>query len=295
MKATLNTNNIRFYTHQLRDEQVSKYVLYGLPKIDTNEIRNKLKEHDLQPTKIVEMTIRNKKNNDHCLYMIAFLKKDRVTLSDLNNVRVISYIRVNWDHYRNTRNGPTQCTNCLRFGHGANNCAMETRCLRCGENHKSKECPHIVNMNDDRPKIPIEKLCCALCKGNHTASYQKCPKRIEIINNRKKNNVNKPKQNGIKSFQHAPQLDNFNFPQLNNVNKNVNNKQAWINFNESNASSTPSDLNETVIEKQQLLNSEELFEIFLEMTNSLSSAKTRLEQIQMLSKIALKYSNPNLK
>lgn len=58
-----------------------------------------------------------------------------------------------------------QCFNCQSFGHMANSCKKAKVCVKCSKNHEGA-C------------IEIAPLC-ANCKGNHTASYKDCPKRIE--------------------------------------------------------------------------------------------------------------------
>jgi len=58
----------------------------------------------------------------------------------------------------------SQCTNCQEYGHTKTYCGYPSRCVRCGSNHKSPDCP---NQRSDPPK-------CALCRGDHPASYKGC-------------------------------------------------------------------------------------------------------------------------
>ena len=51
------------------------------------------------------------------------------------------------------------------FGHKANACSQETRCIRCGGNHKLAECT-----------VPRDNPKCANCNGNYAASYKGCSK-----------------------------------------------------------------------------------------------------------------------
>lgn len=59
----------------------------------------------------------------------------------------------------------TQCFKCQLFGHTHHTCKNQTRCLRCGENHRVKDCPK-----------PKENPKCANCSGTHVALYKGCPK-----------------------------------------------------------------------------------------------------------------------
>ena len=58
-----------------------------------------------------------------------------------------------------------QCYRCQGFGHKANACTQEARCIRCGGNHNLAECT-----------VPIAKSKCANCNGDHAASYKGCSK-----------------------------------------------------------------------------------------------------------------------
>ncbi|KAL4143761.1 hypothetical protein QTP88_006048 [Uroleucon formosanum] len=58
----------------------------------------------------------------------------------------------------------SQCTNCQEYGHTKIYCGYPSRCVHCGSKHKSPDCP---NQCSDPPK-------CALCSGDHPASYKGC-------------------------------------------------------------------------------------------------------------------------
>lgn len=292
VKEGLDNNNLKYFTHQLRDEQKSKFILKGLPEMDHDEIMSELMEKGLRPVNIKELNIKQRRNNDHRIYLVTLLKKDRKTLLDCAQIKSISQVIVKWENYKNTRNGPTQCRNCLKFGHGSNHCKLNAKCIRCSENHKSAECPHIIEMQASgsnspatTPKIPKEKLKCANCGLNHAASFQKCIKRIEFMSRHKitKNKVPIPR-----GFTHAPQLENLNFPYLNNPHQS-----AWSNkerqYQQKYTEPQPESNNENT---DKLLNSQELFNIFLDLTSKLASAKTKNEQIQVIMNAALKFACP---
>ena len=57
-----------------------------------------------------------------------------------------------------------QCFKCQSFGHKAQNCTKNQKCVVCGEAHSHKDCP---NRNKKTPK-------CANCRGPHVANYRGC-------------------------------------------------------------------------------------------------------------------------
>lgn len=64
-----------------------------------------------------------------------------------------------------------QCHRCQQYGHSKNNCMRPFRCVKCGDSHKTTLCP-----KKDR-STPAK---CALCSGEHPASYKGCSVYKEI-------------------------------------------------------------------------------------------------------------------
>ncbi|GFX74045.1 uncharacterized protein TNCV_4475431 [Trichonephila clavipes] len=63
--------------------------------------------------------------------------------------------------------GITQCYNCNNFFHTASECRLKPRCLKCGKEHPTKQCPI-----KERQENPF----CINCKEHgHSACYTKCP------------------------------------------------------------------------------------------------------------------------
>ncbi|KAG5670078.1 hypothetical protein PVAND_000363 [Polypedilum vanderplanki] len=166
-------NSFHYYTHQLREEQLSKFVIHGLPKLETDIIKQALESAKLNPVTIKDLNIKKKNYDEHLFYLVSFYKKENITLIDLQDVKAINHIRISWQNFRHTRKGPTQCMNCLRFGHGTANCHLISRCIRCAGDHKSKECPLIqVPDGETLSKIATTKLKCALCGAWTKPPYQ---------------------------------------------------------------------------------------------------------------------------
>ncbi|GFX42917.1 uncharacterized protein TNCV_5072811 [Trichonephila clavipes] len=59
---------------------------------------------------------------------------------DIFKLERCCYLNVKIDTF-NRRPGPTQCYNCNLFNHSSQNCFIKTRCLKCGEPHKTGDCP----------------------------------------------------------------------------------------------------------------------------------------------------------
>ena len=112
-----------------------------------------------QPLFRVEITFNSsqlkKKGDIHPIYGLRYLLNRRITVEEPIK-----------------RKGPPQCLNCQEFGHTKSFCKLPPVCVRCGDIHKSLECPY--------SKSDITNRKCSNCGQNHTANYRGCPVYIQI-------------------------------------------------------------------------------------------------------------------
>lgn len=287
-KSKLIGSKTKFFTHLLRDEQTSKFILHGFYATELNELHSFLREAGVNPISIKNISIRNKRYDDHAVYLVHFLKSDKMKLSTLQaNVKVINHVRVRWEFYQNKRNGPIQCTNCMSYGHGGASCFLAPVCIRCGFEHKSSECPLASDTtNEKRPRIPDEKVRCGLCGQNHPANYSGCVKRVEFIerqrNFRARAQANNryshhPMQNHAnRSFAPAPELNNAHFPSI--PAQNASTSTAWQQQPQKNHNNNP-----------DLFTTGELINIMRDMMGRLRECTTKEQQFFVISEMAIEH------
>lgn len=285
LKFHLQTSKIKFFTHALREDQTTKFVLHGMYSMPEDELMSHLKDVEISPIKIKRMIVKNVKYSDHCVYLIYFRKTEKIKIAILREAKIINYIRVRWEYYSNRRKGPIQCSRCMDYGHGGNNCYLTPKCIRCGQLHTSIECPLLIDptTNDRLTRIPDTKLKCALCGQNHAANYSNCEKRLEFIK-RQQNYRNRTQQRSAQAkpqhkFQPAPQLDNFNLPSMANDNP----RTAWSSTSSNQTPQNPTNAN--------LFSPAELMQIFKELMTAMAQAKSKIDQISALGEIVIKYSS----
>lgn len=64
------------------------------------------------------------------------------SINDLmTNCRIMNHQAVRWELSRNTKKGPTICSNCSMYGHGNSTCHRPPCCNYCNEVHNSADCP----------------------------------------------------------------------------------------------------------------------------------------------------------
>ncbi|GFU89398.1 uncharacterized protein TNCV_1783801 [Trichonephila clavipes] len=101
----------------------------------------------------------------HCqLYDRIVLLVDAIILRK-NNVHIGVDMCIRVEPYEGR--GITQCFTCNNFNHTSENCYITPRCLKCGEEHITRDCPI-------KPKL--EQLYCINCQiYGHMANWQGCP------------------------------------------------------------------------------------------------------------------------
>lgn len=280
LKNELKAAEIKFFTYQLRDEQMTKIVLHGLFRMTEDELKFHLDEAGVKPVKIKTMNIHQQRYTDHALYLLYFLKSENIKISNLRQIPAICHVKVRWQYYQNRRNGPMQCSRCMQYGHGGQNCFLTPVCIRCAGPHLSNQCGLLTDpaTKQARTRIPNDMLRCGLCDQNHSANFSGCVKRQEFLDRQRRYRTRtqpqaqRPVSN---AFTHAPELDNFNFPSLVPQNR----------ASQFQPASTP----QIAPGGDNLFTPNELMQIFSELMASMSQCRNKMEQISALGQIVIKY------
>lgn len=278
--ASLKEKGITFFTHQTSEHKQLKFVLKGLYLMDTSLLNSYLKEVNLVCEDIKTMNIKKKRFDSQVNYLVYF-KKDATDLSKLQKIKAINNVIVKWEFFKHPR-GPTQCRRCQLYGHGTNHCNLPPKCVKCSGNHFTKDCTTKV---DDNNK---DLLKCVNCSGNHSANYGGCPAKLKYIEMRTKaENKRRPKNsNDVKKV--IPTNNDNNFPSLSTPRRN---NSAWFNQFKR----TPNPPTETVnFSSNELLSATELLAITKELISKLRLCKSALDQIEVITELAIKYGCKNV-
>lgn len=174
LRSVCNEKGIYYHCHPLSDELLDKFVIYGL-HADTpiTLIETALARVGVSPHAVVNLNVKKPRWDGHATFQVQFKRTDKVTLEQLQEIRAISFLKVRFERYRG-RGLVTLCPNCLNPGHGSTGCGLPARCIRCGQDHKSTECPERTDKADPKSHIPNEKVKCANCGEKHPANYRGC-------------------------------------------------------------------------------------------------------------------------
>ncbi|GFU78045.1 nucleic-acid-binding protein from transposon X-element [Trichonephila clavipes] len=126
-------------------------------------------------------------------------------VNDIYQVRSCLYMQIKLDPFKKG-NRITQCYNCNYFHHASQNCNMKTRCLKCGQNHKTGTC---------EIKEKIENPLCINCNTRgHMASSTECPQ----FPKPKKGKGKSPNENLKRNISSNPVIPGISYAQILNPN-----------------------------------------------------------------------------
>lgn len=276
----LKKTGITFFTHQTNEQKQLKFVLKGLHSMDISILKSHLKDSSLECEDVKTMRIKKKRFDSQVNYLVYF-KKGSTDLASLSKIKAINNIIVKWEYFKHP-DGPTQCRRCQLYG--TNHCNLPPKCVKCSGNHFTKDCS--TKVDDDNKKL----LKCVNCQGNHSANYGGCPAKLKYMQMRANASESKRKpKTGNKAKAPVPTNNNNNFPSLITPRRN----NDWFNqFKRSPAtqSTEPTNINCS----DELLSANELLSITKELIMKLRSCKSALDQIEVITELAIKYGCRNV-
>lgn len=306
-KATINLlkeQKTPFFTHDIHADKTVKFVLSGLHELPIEEIKTALSELEVNCLDIKPMRT---KSSQQSLYLVYFAHKS-VTLSQLKAIKAVLSVIIKWSPYTSSfKNGPTQCNNCQLYGHGNRNCHLPPRCLLCAGEHKKTECPYIQATN-------FSPLCC-LCAGKHQSNHHSCPKRAEYVNMRQ---TSMGRYKTRVEHQQPIQSENPPKTKLQNLpSRQIATSIATPSHTQTSASQFPLQPPPTTFSSyarsqtsyadivaaqpidpanKDLFTADELMELTMALITDLSRCRTKIEQFQAVSNLAIKfeYSRSNV-
>ncbi|GFU36884.1 nucleic-acid-binding protein from transposon X-element [Trichonephila clavipes] len=170
--------DFQFYTIKSKAERPIKVVIKGLPR-NTNpeEIKQDLEILGYTPDRVNQLI--GRKNKRPLPIFLITLPRNLDNLK-IFALKTINYLSIRVEGYDGR--GVTQCYTCNNFNHSSENCHLKPRCLKCGENHLTRDCPI---------KQKLETPYCINCNiYGHMANYRGCPSFPKPPKGAAKNNRN---------------------------------------------------------------------------------------------------------
>ncbi|GFX46359.1 nucleic-acid-binding protein from transposon X-element [Trichonephila clavipes] len=127
----------QFYTIKAKAERPIKVVIKGLPRTtNPEEIKQDLEMLGYTPERVNQLIGRKTKRALRIFLITLPRNLDNLKIFDL---KTLSYLSIRVEGYDGK--GVTRCYTCNNFNHSSENCYLNPRCLKCGENHITRDCP----------------------------------------------------------------------------------------------------------------------------------------------------------
>lgn len=169
LDAFKKEDDVDCHTFTTKEQKTHAFVLYGLEnKPETREIAEDLLTNSIPVQKVFLMN-----GTKQPCYMVV--TNNKVTLRKLQkDIKVLLYTRIRWGRVHKKRE-IIMCHRCQSHGHATANCYSKPVCLKCAENHLTKDCL--------KPKDTPAR--CYNCNKDHPANYLKCEAYLNLLEKRK--------------------------------------------------------------------------------------------------------------
>lgn len=283
----LISKNYTFFTHAIQDRRKFKLMLFGLPQVGLNTIKEEFQtKHNIDPVSIKEIkTV--KTNSDDALYMLEF-NRSQISKREVRKIKYFCDIVVQWRNPLRSKRGPTQCSKCTMYGHGAANCHRKSACLGCGGDHDYAVCT-LEKLPQNGPVIYKCHNCIKknLKNVNHRADDIRCPCRKEYLEIRHKVTSKRKSSHTLQCADLETDFseDELNMPTTSNeipskFSPQFSNSKR-MSYSTMAKSRPPNDNNED-------LSNEKILEIYFEALDALQKCKNKYDKMRVLG-MMLKY------
>jgi len=157
----LKDEKAEFHTYQLKEDKPLRVVIRNLhPTTPLNLIKEELAVRLFEVRQVTNVLHKVTKN---CLPLFFVDLEPTTKSNEIFQLSSLLHTKIKIEEPYKSKT-ISQCFNCQQYGHTRAYCGYLPRCVRCGDEHQSSDCP---NSRDLPPK-------CALCSDNHPANYKGC-------------------------------------------------------------------------------------------------------------------------
>ena len=205
--TTLNEKTINNFTHGEPEDRAKIFVIKRHHAVKTEELLQTLKEQGIPAVSVAQIG----KSADDPTFSVSF-DKNSISYAELTTQHNdIGGLRIKWEKFVPKKKRYVQCKRCQRWGHGAANCNMPRRCVKCKENHEVGQCARKAPTDEGEPH------CINCGKDGHPANSSSCEifkKHVAAIEKKKKN-IQRPREFTSTPAPWSSQHNNANnFPAL---------------------------------------------------------------------------------
>lgn len=168
----LAANRLQYFTYQRSSDQLIKLIIRGLPPtISEEEILAELQEMQFPAMSVRQFKrlqvdpITDDRSKVPLPIWLVTLHNQSGIKEKMKQLTGMFNLTIKVEDYLGSP-VPVQCYKCQRFGHKAQGCNIQPKCVKCAGSHHTKECT----------KDPNTPATCTNCNGSHPANFRQCPR-----------------------------------------------------------------------------------------------------------------------
>lgn len=285
--STLKRAQLQFFTHEAKNTKVFRLVLFGLPQLDCKTITEEFHNaHNIEPISVKEIKTK-RSSEDDAIYMLEF-DREQISKRELMRIRFFYGISVKWRNPIKGNRGPTQCSKCAMYGHGANHCYRIVTCTACAGSHDYSTCP----LNKTAQEGPVIYKCFNCFKNklkniNHRADDPQCPCRseyLEIRNRASSRNINFSRSQHITKVSNVNTAD-YKIAHADNQPPTSRTADFASHGKQTYANAAKSYLRSEHIDNDNDISNERLLEIFFDAVDALQRCQNKYDKLRVLGMI----------
>lgn len=182
LKEGLKSKMVSFHTYSRKDEKQSKVVIRGLPASVEELIPDELASLGFKDIKVTKLRT---KSPDAPFPPFLVQLQPGSDIAKFRQIKYLCHCVIDIQRYKPNSSQGTQCYRCQRFGHASKYCNLMARCVKCTEQHATKDCPKTTR------DLPAQ---CCNCNEQHPANYSKCKEREKYLLRTQSNKKPLPRQ-----------------------------------------------------------------------------------------------------
>nr|CAH7739631.1 unnamed protein product [Callosobruchus chinensis] len=148
LKKEFAESDTPYHSFTNENDKFKKIVMKAAPNMNIGDMKEDLSKKNINVKECI--SLKSKTSNQSRSYLITV--PHTINMQDITKINAVSNIKVQWQRFSKKHNY-SQCYKCQRYGHGSSNCNNIPRCIKCGQNHHSKDCQEVQ-------KIGFSVYCC---------------------------------------------------------------------------------------------------------------------------------------
>jgi hypothetical protein len=171
----IRTAKLAYHTYPLPENTQPRLVLKGIPpNVPEEDISGELAIHNIQTVRVTQLIKMDKTTNTvttrYPIFVVTF--QPGTDMREVLLLKKLCHCIGKWEKYKNSR-PIRQCFDCQSFGHSSSFCGRPPRCVKCDQQHATKDCLKSAGS-------PPPRNVHTNCGGEYPENFTGCPQYIQL-------------------------------------------------------------------------------------------------------------------